>query len=127
MNQNDLDIFFERWGGRAKVFELIESAISSPGGRFAEELSTLVEVNPGAAKVIAEMVRVVKTGAPLGDTVVPSFAGTPATHGTSVSDDFFKAKSPGYLCSAEFADDNEAAARNDEDGCPDDGRDIGDA
>jgi hypothetical protein len=124
---DDIAIFFERWGGKSKTFELIESAISSPDGPFAEELSALIERNPLAKNVVAEMIKVGAPSGEFGDTAVASFAGTPFTHGTSVEDDFFKAKSPEYLLAAELGHDNEAASRNEEDGWPDDGRDIGDA
>jgi hypothetical protein len=128
MNQQDeLDVFFEKWGGRTRVFELIESAISSSNGQFADELSALVAQNSYAEKVVTAFAKVASESGQLGGTVVPSFAGTPSTHGTSVVDDFFKAKSPGYLRLAELAHDNEAAARNEDDGWPDDGSDIGDA
>jgi hypothetical protein len=126
-HQDELDVFVEKWGGRTRVIEQIESAISSPSGQFAEELSALVAQNPHANKVVTEFTKVATEVGQLGSTVMPSFAGTPSTHGTSVADDFFKAKSQEYLCSAELAHDNEAAARNEDDGWPDDGRDIGDA
>ncbi len=126
-HQEELDAFFEKWGGRTKAFELIESACLSSGGKFADELSELVSHNPQAKKIVTEIVEITAKGGQFGGSVVPTFVGTPATHGTSTSDDFFKAKSPEYLVSAEFTHDNEAAARNEEDGWPDDGRDIGDA
>jgi hypothetical protein len=126
-HQNDIERFFEQWGGRGKTFQLIESVVSSPTGPFAEELSSILEQNPLARNIVAEMLKVTSRSGKLGDKLVPSFVGTPFTHGTSVEDAFFKAKSPAYLWAAELAYDNEAAARNEEDGWPDDGRDIGDA
>ena len=124
--QDELDGFFEKWGGRPRVVELIESTISAPGDQFAEELSVLVESNYLAKRAVIDIVKVAGTGGQLDDTIVPSFAGTVATHGTSVADDFFKAKSPEYLWSAELEHELEAAARNQEEGWPDEDRDIGD-
>jgi hypothetical protein len=114
-------------GRQGITLQLIESVVSSPTGPFAEELSFLIERNPLARNIVAEMLKVASLSGKLGDTLVPSFVGTTFTHGTSVEDDFFKAKSPAYLWATEFAHDIEAAARNEEDGWPDDGRDIGDA
>jgi hypothetical protein len=48
------------------------------------------------------------------------------THGTSTSDDFFKAKSPRYLQNAETQHTLDEMVLNNEEGWPDAGKDIGD-
>lgn len=125
--QEGLDQFIEKWGGRTRFFELVEAITSTSGGQFAEELSELIEQNPLAMKLVRDAVSAFNTTAQLGETVPRPFQGTPETWGQSTDDDFFKAKSPQFLLAAEQNHDVEAAARNEDEGWPDDDRNIGDA
>jgi hypothetical protein len=122
-----LDEFVDKWGGRTRFYELVEAITSKPGGQFAEELSELIEQNPLAMKLVRDVVSGINSTGQLGETVRPPFQGTPETWGKSTDDDFFKAKSHEFLMAAELSHDAEAAARNEEEGWPDDDRDIGDA
>lgn len=125
--QIELDGFVEKWGGRAKVYELMEAVVANPGGAFAEELNALIQRNSLAMKLTRDALGSVQSAGTLGNQFVRPFQGTPETWGASTDDAFFKAKSPEYLRAAESSHDTDAAARNEEEGWPDDGRDIGDA
>lgn len=125
--QENLDEFVDKWGGRTRFYELVEAITLTPGGQFSEELGELIEQNPLAVKLVRGIVSGIKSSGQLGDTLRRPFQGTPQTWGKSTDDDFFKAKSPEFLMAAELRHDEEAAARNEEEGWPDDDREIGDA
>jgi hypothetical protein len=125
--EEGLDEFVDKWGGRTRFYELVEAITSTSDGQFAEELSELIEQNPLAKKLVRDIVSGISSTGQLGETVRRPFQGTPETWGKSTDDDFFKAKSHEFLMAAELRHDLEAAARNEEEGWPDNDRDIGDA
>ena len=125
--QEDFDKFVDKWGGSTRFYELVEAITSPPVGQFAEELSELIEQNPLANKLVQGIVSVINSRGQLGETVKRPFQGTPGTWGGSSDDALFCAKPPDFLREAELSHDADAVARNEEEGWPDDDRDIGDA
>lgn len=124
--QDELNAFINKWGGRARFFQLLEGIESSPSASFANELSELIEINPYAKEKVTEIIRTIRGGSLDGVLQIP-FQGTTHTHGASTADDFFKAKSEEYLQKAEMTHAIEDAQRSDEDGWAYDDKDIGEA
>jgi len=126
-NEEELAAFIEKWGGRTQFYELVEGVFSSPEGTFAGELSELINSNQSAKNLVREIAAGIANQTPIEGVLQRPFQGTPETHGKSVDDNFFCAKSPQYLQAAETMHDSEGSARNNEEGWPDDDRDIGEA
>lgn len=125
--EEELDVFVEKWGGRTLFFQLLEQYSALPEkGDFVDELGMLLTHNAIARTRIANSLRVIAGGGQLGDAISTPFQGTCETHGSSTADDFFKAKSPSYLLSAEAYQTIDEMVLNNEEGWSDSGKDVGD-
>lgn len=125
--QDEFNSFITKWGGRARLFQLLQEFETSPDANFGNELGELVGINPYAKEKIAEIIQVITKGGSLDGVLPEPFQGTTHTHGASTADDFFKAKSDEYLHRAEMTHAIEDAQRSDEEGWAYDDKDIGDA
>ena len=126
-NQEEYELFVEHWGGRTRFYDLVAECLNDGSGAFAEALSTLVESNALAKSRVAEILRTISASGELGKNIQVVFQGTPETHSVSTDDDFFKAKSERFLLNAELQHSLDENSLNNEEGWPDDGKDIGEA
>lgn len=61
--QDEFNSFITKWGGRARLFQLLQEFETSPDANFGNELGELVGINPYAKEKIAEIIQVITKGA----------------------------------------------------------------
>lgn len=133
-HQEQWNEFLERQGGWNKFAETINEiyfktekneSMSPQDSELINKLSIFCNTNPFARRALSQLAEAFKKPSPLGDVVSTPFQASTHTHGASTADDYFKSKSDDYLHNAELHNLQDEAIRNNEDGWPDSGVDIG--